>query len=208
MLNQLQEALPDCSITNLYGSSEVTADATACQLPNINPLAGIPISIGRPIANTKVYILDSHGSPVPIGVTGELQIGGAGVARGYLNQPELTSERFIADPFSDSPDARLYKTGDLGRWLPDGTIEFLGRNDFQVKIRGFRIELGEIEARLQEHEAVHDAVVIARENKTTGQQLVAYHVGDGEVSVQSLKDHLATTLPCLLYTSPSPRDRG
>ena len=107
----------------------------------------------------------------------------------------LTAERFIADPFSDSPDARLYKTGDLGRWLPDGTIEFLGRNDFQVKIRGFRIELGEIEARLQEHEAVHDAVVIARENKTTGQQLVAYHVGDGEVSVQSLKDHLATTLP-------------
>ena len=122
LLNQLREALPDCSITNLYGSSEVTADATACQLPNINPLAGIPISIGRPIANTKVYILDSHGSPVPIGVTGELHIGGAGVARGYLNQPELTAERFITDPFSDSPDARLYKTGDLGRWLPDGTI--------------------------------------------------------------------------------------
>ena len=153
------------------------------------------VPIGRPIANTRVYILDAQGLPLPIGVTGELHIGGTGVARGYLNQPELTAERFITDPFSDAPDARLYKTGDLARWLPDGTMEFLGRNDFQVKIRGFRIELGEIEARLREHETVHDAVVIARQSQTTGQQLVAYHVSDDQVSVQSLKDHLAAALP-------------
>ncbi|MDE9571564.1 AMP-binding protein, partial [Xenorhabdus bovienii] len=114
-----------------------------------------------PIANTQIYILDIHGQPVPIGVTGEIHIAGAGVTQGYLNRPELTAERFIPDPFSAEQNARMYKTGDLGHWLPDGTIEYLGRNDFQVKIRGFRIELGEIETQLAGCAGVKDAVVIA-----------------------------------------------
>jgi len=126
-----------------------------------------------------------------VGVTGELYVGGAGVARGYLNRPELTAERFLDDPFVAGE--RMYKTGDLGRWLADGTIEFLGRNDFQVKIRGFRIELGEIEARLGEHEAVREAVVIARE-ANGDVRLVAYYVGE-EVDAALLRAHLGSTLP-------------
>src|SRR6185436_14220444 len=112
---------------------------------------------GRPIANARIYLLDAHREPVPLGAVGELYIGGAGVARGYLNRPELTAERFIPSPFV--PGDRLYKTGDLGRYLPDGNLVFLGRNDQQVKIRGFRIEPGEIEARLAEHPAVRESVV-------------------------------------------------
>ena len=111
--------------------------------------------------NTQVYLLDAHREPVPIGAVGEIHIGGAGVALGYLNRPELTAERFLDDPFKPDAGARMYRTGDLGRWLPDGTIEFLGRNDFQVKIRGFRIELGEIESRLSTCAGVREAVVIA-----------------------------------------------
>src|SRR6185437_1474430 len=114
--------------------------------------------IGRPIANTRVYILDRHGKVAPIGVTGEIHIGGAGVGRGYLNQPQLTAERFVRDPFSADPQGRMYKTGDLGRWRADGNLEFLGRNAFQVKIRGFRIELGEIESKLLEQPGVREAV--------------------------------------------------
>ena len=127
----------------MYGITETTVHVTYQPLSlELARQGGSPI--GQRIPDLKTYILDTRGSPLPVGVEGELYIGGAGVARGYLNQPELTAERFIKDQFSDSPDARLYKTGDLARWLPDGTMEFLGRNDFQVKIRGFRIELGEI----------------------------------------------------------------
>ncbi|MDE9571560.1 AMP-binding protein, partial [Xenorhabdus bovienii] len=115
------------------------------------------------IANTQIYILDSQGQPVPIGVAGEIYIAGNGVARGYLNRPELTAKSFLPDPFSANSDARMYKTGDLGRWLPDGNIEYLGRNDFQVKLRGFRIEPGEIEARLKQCHGVREAVVLTRE---------------------------------------------
>ncbi|WP_156933318.1 non-ribosomal peptide synthetase, partial [Xenorhabdus cabanillasii] len=129
----------------------------------MNRAAGFVSHIGRPIANTQIYLLDPHGQPVPLGVTGEIHIAGAGVARGYLNRPELTAERFLSDPFSSLPDARMYKTGDLGRWLPDGNLEYLGRNDFQVKLRGFRIEPGEIEARLMQCDGVREAVVLARE---------------------------------------------
>ncbi|MFB0827966.1 amino acid adenylation domain-containing protein, partial [Chromobacterium violaceum] len=132
-------------LQNVYGPTETTIFVTA-QSCATNMNGRLPI--GKPIANTYARILDTHGQLAPLGVAGEIHIGGVGVARGYLNRPELTAERFIADPYSADPQARLYKTGDLGRWLPDGSIEYLGRNDFQVKIRGFRIELGEIEAKL------------------------------------------------------------
>jgi amino acid adenylation domain-containing protein len=190
-------------LLNGYGPTEATVQATMEE-----PLgAAAWRSIGRPVANTRVYILDDHGQPVPIGVTGELYIGGVGVARGYLNRPELTAERFVRDSFSDEAAARLYKTGDLGRWLPDGTIEFLGRNDFQVKLRGFRIELGEIEARLSEHEAVREAVVLAREDEAGEKRLVAYYtcVDSGrrdEELIGDLRKHLLKILPSTWYQRP------
>ncbi|MEQ1514840.1 MAG: amino acid adenylation domain-containing protein, partial [Lysobacteraceae bacterium] len=148
-------------LINGYGPTETTTFAATYTIdPTADYARGIPI--GRPIANTQIYLLDRYSEPVPIGATGELHIGGDGVARGYLNRPELTAERFLRDPFSADPAARMYKTGDLGRWMADGNIEYLGRNDFQVKIRGFRIELGEIEAALAACEGVREAVVIAR----------------------------------------------
>jgi acyl carrier protein len=146
--------------------------------------------------NTQIYILDPTREPVPIGVTGEIYVGGAGVARGYLNRPSLTAERFIASPFIAG--GRLYKTGDLGRYLADGNIEFLGRSDLQVKIRGFRIELGEIEARLAEHPQVREAVVLAREDQADDKRLVAYYTC-AEINetpdVVELREHLLALLP-------------
>jgi aryl carrier-like protein len=143
--------------------------------------------------------LDGRGEPVPIGVAGELYIGGAGVARGYLNRPELTAERFLDDPFTQEPGARMYRTGDLGRWLPDGNIDFLGRNDFQVKIRGFRIELGEIEARLAQHPGIREAVVLAREDQPGNKRLVAYYTvpaaNPQELSAEQMRSHLSGSLP-------------
>jgi amino acid adenylation domain-containing protein len=162
-----------CKLFNSYGPTEATVCATVyeCHAPHA---ALVPI--GRPLANTRIYILDAAGAPVPLGVTGEIHIGGVQVARGYLNRPELTAERFIPDPFGDDPQARLYKTGDLGRWLADGNIDYMGRNDFQVKLRGFRIELGEIESRLTACEGVREAVVVAREDAPGDKRLVAYLV--------------------------------
>ena len=154
-----------------------------------------------PIANTRIYILDEHRQPVPLGVAGEIWIGGAGVVRGYLNREELTAERFTDDPFSDEPGARMYRTGDLGRWRSDGQIAYLGRNDFQVKIRGFRIELGEIEALLGELPQIRDAVVIAREDHSGDKRLVAYWVAGEEQpdkalpDAERLRDHLKAELP-------------
>ncbi|ONK01312.1 non-ribosomal peptide synthetase [Pectobacterium actinidiae] len=156
------------TLWNLYGPTETTIWSTLNGLTTPTPY------IGHPIANTQIYILDPQGRVVPLGVAGEIHIAGAGVVRGYLGRPDLTAERFIHDPFSRSPDVRMYKTGDLGRWLTDGTLEYLGRNDFQVKVRGFRIELGEIETRLDRCPGVHDAVVIAREDSPGDKRLVAY----------------------------------
>ncbi|MBE8595309.1 non-ribosomal peptide synthetase [Xenorhabdus sp. BG5] len=184
-----------CQLHNLYGPTEAAIHVTAWQCVPERYIGRVPI--GKPIANIQIYLLDSHQKPVPIGVTGELYIGGIGVARGYLNLPELTTERFLADPFSSDPDARLYKSGDLARWLPDGNIEYLGRNDFQVKIRGFRIELGEIETTLAQCRGVRDAVVVVREETPNEKRLVAYLLAEPNATLvpaelrQQLAQHLA-----------------
>ena len=162
-------------VVNNYGPTENTVVTTSGKVISEHVGHRLP-SIGRPIDNTQVYILDQYLNPVPIGVTGELYIGGDGLARGYLNRPELTKERFIPHPFSAVPGARLYKTGDLARHLPDGNLEFIGRADHQVKIRGFRIELGEIEATLAAHPAVREATVIDREDTPGEKRLAAYIV--------------------------------
>ena len=159
-------------IINVYGPTETTVWSTAAPIDK----AGGPITIGRPIANTQLYIVDQQLRPVPIGAQGELLIGGAGVTRGYLNRPELTAERYVRDPFSAAPNARLYRTGDLGRYGEDGRIAFLGRLDQQVKLRGYRIELGEIEAVLSHHPDVQECVVVARQDDVGDQRLVAYVV--------------------------------
>ncbi|WP_286202953.1 amino acid adenylation domain-containing protein [Rhizobium lusitanum] len=164
-------------VFNLYGPTETTV--TACAYPLEDGEAtywGPTVPIGRPMSNTHVYVVDAYGGLCPVGVAGELWIGGAGVARGYLNRPELTAERFVADPFSKVPGARVYRTGDLVRWMADGNLEFLGRNDDQVKIRGYRIELGEIEAQLTAYPEVREAVVVAREDASGDKRLIAYVV--------------------------------
>ncbi len=171
----------DAELHNLYGPTEASIDVTAWACKREDPASFVPI--GRPIANTQIYLLDRYLEPVPIGVAGDLYIGGHGVGRGYLNRPDLTADRFIPDPFGERPGARLYKTGDLARFLPDGNILFLGRNDNQVKIRGYRIELAEIEAVLGQHPDVREAVVLAR-SEPEGKRLVAYVV---------LKEAQATT---------------
>ena len=161
--------------------------------------------MGPPIANTKFYVLDRYNQSVPIGVPGELYIGGDGVALGYLNRPELTGERFVTDPFGDERAARMYKTGDLVRYLPDGHLEFLGRLDYQVKIRGFRVELGEIEAVLRRHPEVEDAAVVALANAEQEKQLVAYVTAEGSAppTPGSLRDVLRQQLPTYMIPRPS-----
>jgi amino acid adenylation domain-containing protein len=186
-------------LLNAYGPTETTITATAFEVsPRLcenRTFQRIPI--GRPLANREIYILDKYGNPVPVGVSGELYIGGAGLARGYLNRPELTAEQFIPNLFSEEPGARLYKSGDLARYLPDGNIEFLGRVDHQVKIRGFRIELGEIEAALDQHPAVREAVVLAPEDAPGERRLVAYVVAEHESrpTANELRSYLKEKLP-------------
>jgi amino acid adenylation domain-containing protein len=176
---------------NMYGPTETTVWSTIWKINTVNG----PISIGRPIANTEVFVLDGNRKLLPVGVAGELYIGGAGLARGYLHRAELTKERFIESPFTDG--ARIYRTGDLARWLPDGRLECLGRVDNQVKIRGFRIELEEIEAILGRHTAVRQCVVLAREYKSGDKKLVAYYESqDGTpIAVSDLREYLRNTLP-------------
>ncbi len=168
----LLSGCPEMVAYNVYGPTECTVDATACR---VDARATRP-SVGRPVANTQVYLLDKNLQPVPVGVTGELHIGGEGLARGYLDRPALTAERFIPHPFADEAGVRLYRTGDAARYLPDGTIEFLGRLDRQIKLRGYRIEPGEVEVALNELPQVRASVVLAREDEPGDVRLVAYVV--------------------------------
>ncbi|KAF9345590.1 hypothetical protein BGX34_004630 [Mortierella sp. NVP85] len=190
----LQSILPEGStIINEYGPTEATVAAARWNYES--SFNGDLVPIGRPIANVRIYLLDTHMLPVPLGAMGEVYIGGVGVARGYLNRPELTSGVFLPDPFAGDKDARMYKTGDLARYLPDGNIVFLGRNDHQVKIRGFRIELGEIEARLSDHPLVQSAAVVAV-GDGSDRKLVAYVVAEREDQlVHILRSHLTSCLP-------------
>ncbi|MGN6153112.1 MAG: amino acid adenylation domain-containing protein, partial [Lysobacteraceae bacterium] len=184
---------PGRCFVNAYGPTETTVWATwhVCEAP----LAGRP-PIGRPIANARVYVLDDDRRPVPVGVEGELYVGGAGLARGYLHRPELTQERFVRDPFAAQPDARMYRTGDLVCWREDGTLDYVGRNDDQVKLRGLRIELGEIEAQLLAQSGIREAAVRVREDVAGDRRLVAYVVADGGAAdPQALRDALLRTLP-------------
>ena len=197
-------------LLNAYGPTETTITATAFEIASRpgEEATYQRVPIGRPLANRTIYILDQHSNPVPIGVHGHLHIGGEGLARGYLNRPDLTAEKFIADPFSAEPGARIYKTGDLARYRPDGNIEFLGRADNQVKIRGFRIELGEIEAALGRHPAVRDVAVLAREDAPSEKRLVAYVVAESSTDElrrflkDKLPDHMVPALFVLLDTLP------
>ncbi|BDI19715.1 hypothetical protein ANSO36C_55170 [Nostoc cf. commune SO-36] len=175
LIEQIQALAPDCQIFNHYGPTEATVGVLTYPIDQ-SRTDSATVPIGKAIANTQIYLLDSHLQPVPIGVPGELYIGGDSLARGYLNLPELTLEKFIPNPFNNSKSHRLYKTGDLARYLPDGNIEFLGRVDDQVKIRGFRIELEEILLTLQQHPAVQQAIVCSREDVPGDKRLVAYIV--------------------------------
>ncbi|CAJ6455767.1 syringomycin synthetase [Burkholderia pseudomallei] len=211
LVKRFYRCLPDARLHNLYGPTEAAVDVTAWACDAEEGGASVPI--GRPIANTRIYVLDGYGQPVPRGVAGELYIGGVQVARGYLNRPELTRERFVDDPFVAG--GRLYKTGDLARWRTDGSLEYLGRNDFQVKIRGFRIELGEIEAQLAKVAGVREAVVLAREaapdtkrhaasnensaSNSGEKRLVAYYTGDADVV--ALRAQAAQHLPSYMVPS-------
>ncbi|MDM3844560.1 MAG: LLM class flavin-dependent oxidoreductase [Aphanizomenon gracile PMC638.10] len=192
LANQLQQIIPG-QIHNLYGPTETTIWSTTHTLAEVDGI----VPLGRPIANTELYILDKNQQPVPVGVPGELYIGGKGVTRGYLHRPKLTQERFVPNPFSNDATARLYRTGDLVRYQRDGNVEFLGRMDFQVKVRGHRIELGEIETILSRHEAVREAVIILREDIPGDQRLVAYLLPQPglQPSPATMRAYLLSLLP-------------
>ncbi|MCZ6943644.1 amino acid adenylation domain-containing protein [Bacillus mycoides] len=186
-------------LINMYGITETTVHVTYYPITQDDVQHASRSNIGKRIPDLEVYILDAYQQPVPIGVDGELYIGGAGLARGYLNRPELTAERFIPHPFSSDPKARLYRTGDLARYLPDGNLDYRGRIDHQVKIRGFRIEIGEIESTLNAYASIKEAVVIVREGQPGDKRLVAYVVGDGNVG--AWREYLKAKLPSYMVPS-------
>jgi amino acid adenylation domain-containing protein len=201
LAKRCRAALPGTILLNLYGSSEVAADVTCEEVKNLEGTSSVPI--GRPIDNVQIYILDSRMRPVPIGVRGEIYAGGDCLARGYCGQPELTAERFVLDPFSNSQSKRLYKTGDLGRYLPDGRIEYLGRADNQVKLRGFRIEPGEIESILNEHPLLRESVVTVAGQTPESQHLVAYVTGPENAvpGTAELRQYLKARIPDYMIPS-------
>ena len=194
LLSRIHHALPGVRVVNMYGPTETCIDATYYEATASDESSAI-LPIGRPLSNYRTYILDERMEPVGIGLTGELYIGGAGLARGYIQAPELTAQRFVVDPFATKPGARLYRSGDRARWRPDGVIEFLGRVDEQVKIRGFRVEPGEVEAQLRKQPGVRDAAVISR--KTAGDmRLIAYYTPThSNVNPDTLREGMAAVLP-------------
>jgi len=190
------ERLEKCELHNLYGPTEAAVDVTYWQCRLDDESRTVPI--GKPIANLKIYVLDGRGQPVPVGVVGELHLGGVGVGRGYLGRPELTAERFIPNAFSTEAGARLYRTGDLARYLADGNLEFLGRLDHQVKVRGLRIELGEIEAVLSGHPEITESIVVVQQDKNGEKRLVAYVVSENKPANNDLRSYLSKSLPAYM----------
>ena len=202
LVDDFYARFPACKLHNLYGPTEAAVDVTAWDCSQGHP-SSYTIPIGRPIANSNIYVLDSHGSPVPVGVTGELCIGGVQVSRGYLSRDELTAERFITDPFASGPDSKMFKSGDLARWLPNGNLEYIGRSDFQIKLRGFRIELGEIEANLLKHPCVSQSVVMLRQEDPANPRIIAYWLkaSGKSTSAENLRGFLVERIP--IYSVPS-----
>ena len=202
-LTPWRSKLPETRFINEYGPTETAVGCCVYEVTAETAIGGRGVPIGRPITNSRLYVLDTGFEPVPIGVAGELYIGGFGLARGYLARPDLTAESFIPDPFSQEPGARLYRTGDLVRYLPDGNFDFLGRRDQQVKLRGYRIELGEIESILAQHHVVRESVVAVREDVPGNKRLVAYIVAHDEQvsSASELRNYLKERLPD--YMTPS-----
>ena len=192
-IERLRQTYPEIEIINGYGPTENTTFSLTYRITETELTTAIPI--GVPLNNRTAYILNKEQQPVPIGVSGEVYLGGDGISRGYLNRPELTEERYIKDPFSKEAGARLYKTGDLGRWRTDGNVDYLGRMDEQVKIRGYRIELGEIESILQDFESVQSGVVLAHETSEGSKRLVGYVVPEGEFNKESIMNYLRERLP-------------
>ncbi len=201
-VRKTMEALTDCQVINGYGPTESTTFSSCYTIPRSRQIKDT-IPIGKPISNTQIYILDRHMNPVPIGIPGELYVGGDGLARGYLNAPDLTAQKFIVHSFAKEAGGRLYKTGDQGRWLQDGNIEFLGRIDHQVKIRGFRVEPGEIEAVLGKHPGIRENLIISREDSFGNKRLVAYFVPRMQPgpSTADLRNFLSDQVP--EYMMPS-----
>jgi len=195
LAQRFHQKLPRVRLLNLYGSSEVAGDVTYFEVTESDGTSSIPI--GRPIANTHIYLLDCHQKPVPVGASGEIHVAGDSLGSGYWRDPELTAERFVPNPFSVEADARLFKTGDLGRYRTDGVIEYLGRADAQIKIRGVRIEPGEIESALKSHPLVRDAVVIASGHLGEDARLIAYVIRQDHRTPPSieLRHHVRTVLP-------------